>query len=168
LLVHATVIGQTPCSTAHTPLALKSATNQTRAGLVQAARRCSGQNRLRFDASEAVHLGFRIGLGPLCFGDMGRLSPHRCSHVRSARMLFAVSGRMDAQSQWPSKTLSVRPIHWRECAKKRDLPTFTQKTVPGARMVAFDQSRDDRSAERERVLVARCAFSDETPELVTF
>jgi len=34
-------------------------------------------------------------------------------------------------------------------------------------MVAIDQSRDDRSAERERVSVARCAFSDETPELVT-
>jgi len=35
-------------------------------------------------------------------------------------------------------------------------------------MVAFDQSRDDRSSERERVSVRSIAFSDETPELVTF
>jgi hypothetical protein len=35
-------------------------------------------------------------------------------------------------------------------------------------MVAFDQSRYHRSAERERVSVRSMPFSDETPELVTF
>ena len=36
-----------------------------------------------------------------------------------------------------------------------ELPTLTQKAVPRAGVVAFNQSRDDRSAERERVSVLR-------------
>jgi hypothetical protein len=59
-----------------------------------------------------------------------------------------------AQREPVARIEAILPMDGQECAKRRPFHAPSE-TGPGASMAAFDQSRDDRAAERERCLRRR-------------